>query len=554
MTSCCAVERMSRRHSLVLWLAGQEAKPAEVQKEEAAAAVKVQAIMRGRNQRQGTGPSGSVPKAMGGCRGSGGPAQLAMRAAAAQRKEERKAAQSLLGDFVLDTTPEALTPAQQLAKILKKDGARVMDLFRSWDADSSGKVDRKEFRKAIAMLGLTGVSRDEVDDLFDGWGGGDGSIDFKELAALLRNKPPPQHRPASAAPTLVQVGPGGSWVESPRDNPPYYTGRGRPYSAMGSHRPRPLSAAGMPFEVHPEYHKSMSLKGPRPMTASMARAKKGFEHQVAAEGRLSSHNPSFVSSWKKPPAPYVPSPAEWQSLTPRPLSAAQPYSTPYGPPPPVDFEASGGVGELHCARTPKPVMLSTRPASARGSGSYDHFLDAPRPSSPRMRVQKDAHFYYPAPVCPSRPNPKPNPNNPDPNPHPDPNPDSNPNPNQAPEEWQLQSLGLGARSPRAVEQGNAGLPMGAGDFALDYSAILSHKGVISSPRPGSSASPRRQGSAQRSRPRPAAPQPRASPVRWPQQPAPKVSSRPRGPRTRPAKVDGATAYGRPFTTYFLINA
>ena len=264
---------------------------------------------------------------------------------------------------------------------------------------------------------------------------------------------------------------------------------------------------------------------------------------MAAEGRLSSHNPSFVSSWKKAPAPYVPSPAEWQTLTPRPLSvgtterplsAAAPYSTPYGPPPPVDFEASGDGSsgalqwsaqslQLHCARTPKPVMLSTRPASARGSysGSYSHALDAPRPSSPRMRVQKDAHFYYPAP---------------------------------APEEWQLQSLGLGARSPRAAEQGNGGLPMGAGDFALDYSAILSHKGVQMSPRPRSSASPRRQGSAQRSRSRPAAPQPRASPVRWPQQPEPKISSRPRGPRTRPTKVDGATAYGRPFTTYFLINA
>ena len=507
---------MSKRQSLVLWLAGQEAKPAVVQQEESAAAVKMQAVIRGHATRQGTGPSGSVPKAMGGCRGSGGPAQLAMRAAAELRREERKAAQSLLGNFVLDTTPEALTPAQQLAKILKKDGARVMDLFRSWDADSSGKVDRQEFRKAIVKLGLTGVERDDVDDLFDEWAGGDGSIDFKELASLLRNKPPPQHRPASAAPTLVRVGPGGSWVESPRDNPPYYTGRGRPYSTMGNaHRPRPLSAAGMPFEVHPEYHKSMSLKGSRPMTASMARAKKGFEHQVAAEGRLSSHNPSFVSSWKKPPAPYVPSPAEWQSLTPRPMSAAQPYSTPYGSP--VDLEDSEGAGGLHCARTPKPVMISTRPASARGSGSYDHFLDAPRPSSPRMRVQKDAHFYYPAPP---------------------------------PEEWQLQSLGLGPRSPRVAEPGNGGLPMV--DLA-DYSAILSHKGVISSPR-RSSSSPRRQGSAQRSRPRPAAPQPRASPVRWPQQPEPKISSRPRGPRTRPAKVDGATAYGRPFTTYFLINA
>ena len=165
----------------MLWLAGQEAKPADVQEKEAAAAVKVQAVARGHATRQGTG--GSILRAMGGCRGSGGPAQLAMRAAAAQRKEERKAAQALLGDFVLDTTPQALTPAQQLAKILKRDGARVMDLFKKWDVDQSGKVERHEFRKAIGLLGLTGVPRDDVDDLFDEWGGGDGSIDFKELVS-----------------------------------------------------------------------------------------------------------------------------------------------------------------------------------------------------------------------------------------------------------------------------------------------------------------------------------------------------------------------------------
>ena len=175
----------------MLWLAGQEAKPADVQEKEAAAAVKVQAVARGHATRQGTG--GAIPRAMGGCRGSGGPAQLAMRAAAAQRKEERKAAQALLGDFVLDTTPQALTPAQQLAKILKRDGARVMDLFKKWDVDQSGKVERHEFRKAIGLLGLTGVPRDDVDDLFDEWGGGDGSIDFKELVS--RGSPDPNPNP-----------------------------------------------------------------------------------------------------------------------------------------------------------------------------------------------------------------------------------------------------------------------------------------------------------------------------------------------------------------------
>ena len=145
----------------MLWLAGQEAKPADVQEKEAAAAVKVQAVVRGHATRQGGG--GSIPRAMGGCRGSGGPAQLAMRAAAAQRKEERKAAQALLGDFVLDTTPQALTPSQQLAKILKRDGARVMDLFRKWDVDQSGKKGWVIVHRC-RRCGFTGRNRAALDD------------------------------------------------------------------------------------------------------------------------------------------------------------------------------------------------------------------------------------------------------------------------------------------------------------------------------------------------------------------------------------------------------
>jgi Ca2+-binding EF-hand superfamily protein len=31
---------------------------------------------------------------------------------------------------------------------------RVIDLFREWDEDGSGTVSKKEFRKAMPMLGL----------------------------------------------------------------------------------------------------------------------------------------------------------------------------------------------------------------------------------------------------------------------------------------------------------------------------------------------------------------------------------------------------------------
>ena len=45
-------ERMSRRSSLIQWLAVQEAKPPAVQEQEASAAVKVQAVVRGNTVRQ----------------------------------------------------------------------------------------------------------------------------------------------------------------------------------------------------------------------------------------------------------------------------------------------------------------------------------------------------------------------------------------------------------------------------------------------------------------------------------------------------------------------
>ena len=38
-------------------------------------------------------------------------------------------------------------------KALQQNSVRVIDLFREWDEDADGLVDKKEFRKAIAALG-----------------------------------------------------------------------------------------------------------------------------------------------------------------------------------------------------------------------------------------------------------------------------------------------------------------------------------------------------------------------------------------------------------------
>ena len=84
------------------------------------------------------------------------------------------------------------TPMEQLAVSLKQNSGRVLDLFRSWDADGDGEVSRKEFQKAIPALGYTEVPKDVIDELFDSWDvDGGGSLAYKELKKLLAGQPSP---------------------------------------------------------------------------------------------------------------------------------------------------------------------------------------------------------------------------------------------------------------------------------------------------------------------------------------------------------------------------
>ena len=51
---------------------------------------------------------------------------------------------------------------------LRKKAERVMDLFKRWDDDKSGSVEKSEFRRALKHLKIAG-SDDEFDMLFDSW-------------------------------------------------------------------------------------------------------------------------------------------------------------------------------------------------------------------------------------------------------------------------------------------------------------------------------------------------------------------------------------------------
>ena len=88
----------------------------------------------------------------------------------------------------------------QIRAWLQSNYARVMDLFREWDDDNSGAIDKKEFRQAVQVLGL-GASREELESLFDSWDAdGSGEIAFAEMHALLRQCADPQAPPKEQPP------------------------------------------------------------------------------------------------------------------------------------------------------------------------------------------------------------------------------------------------------------------------------------------------------------------------------------------------------------------
>ena len=75
-----------------------------------------------------------------------------------------------------------------LRDALARSSARVIDLFRQWDEDGSGVIERKEFRRAIRALGFDFIHDvSEIDLVFDDFDiDKDGTLDYNELNKMLR--------------------------------------------------------------------------------------------------------------------------------------------------------------------------------------------------------------------------------------------------------------------------------------------------------------------------------------------------------------------------------
>ena len=126
------------------------------------------------------------------------------------KRLEARGKPSPLGNFDLDEGPDAPPISQQLADALRKNSTRVLDLFRSWDADGDGEVTRKEFHKAMPNLGLE-VPKESIDELFTEWDkDGGGALNLKELQKILsqarvQTSPPPKVEKAAKSAVNVMA-------------------------------------------------------------------------------------------------------------------------------------------------------------------------------------------------------------------------------------------------------------------------------------------------------------------------------------------------------------
>ena len=74
----------------------------------------------------------------------------------------------------------------QLFELLKGNSNRVLELFKEWDTDGNGAVDKMELRKGIAGLGYSVPKNKEIDFLFDCFDkDGSGEIAYGEFKKML---------------------------------------------------------------------------------------------------------------------------------------------------------------------------------------------------------------------------------------------------------------------------------------------------------------------------------------------------------------------------------
>ena len=136
--------------------------------------------------------------------GAAGKIEMDSKAKTALRKGPNLQRGSSLAKVDIDEASDK-SVAEQLRTILSKNAVRVIDLFREWDEDGDGVVSKKEFRKAMPLLGLE-VPKKEIDALFESWDpDGSGRLELKEIEKQLRRGADVQLNPKLQAGSMGKI-------------------------------------------------------------------------------------------------------------------------------------------------------------------------------------------------------------------------------------------------------------------------------------------------------------------------------------------------------------
>ena len=125
-------------------------------------------------------------------------ADAAAAAAATELEKERAAAASAAAAAASaaaaaaatsvkeDSPPKKESSRDQALNALMSNATRIIDMFREWDVNGDGIVNRAEFHRALPMLGID-APKAEVDALFSEWDkDGSGELGYDELKAILK--------------------------------------------------------------------------------------------------------------------------------------------------------------------------------------------------------------------------------------------------------------------------------------------------------------------------------------------------------------------------------
>lgn len=103
--------------------------------------------------------------------------------------------------------------ANNLMTVIIANKGRILDLFREWDTDGDGRIDKAEFKRALEELEVLKDGKEGIEQFKAIWGkfdpDGSGVIDLEELKKIMQTARASASRTQSSLKTATTLAPDG---------------------------------------------------------------------------------------------------------------------------------------------------------------------------------------------------------------------------------------------------------------------------------------------------------------------------------------------------------